>query len=517
MKKVLIVLAVLLAVSTVLGAQSFNAKGGVTAAWGMDLDNGTSGFDVYLDNLDFTAAIGDPKSIEKVSDDDVYGEIIIKNLRVSTLDADASSAATDNNALTTPFNPGNWGFEALAVRWDTLAARLVFGENFAVGIWGYDTAYESYSRRGGLDTNWGFLKNAYDYYLFDGSYGSDNVTAAQYNSWDATNGSPNNRVYFLPHSFVYSAFTKNDGITLNLSIPQVLDFAMYVDSWKKWDATDRFSEIGGAELPEGDNAYVLTPMVALTAVENLTFKLLGKFDLGVPVLASGGAAAPAFAALASYKIAIGEDISITPAVAFDGQIGDYDGFTGSAYSAESSDGFDWGLAAGLNVGLKNTTLAVNFGMGSNSNEDDADVAGDESFTSNSMNLTASLSFGLVEGLMVKAAFEYIDPVSAYTAAGVAAAADTIDEDETIGVAAELSYDIKVSEKGALTPYVKFSMDNKEDYDNYAMYMKVGASAKGVMENTTLFLEWASNDLSGVEVYSTGEVIGQIKLGTTISF
>jgi hypothetical protein len=324
--------------------------------------------------------------------------------------------------------------------------------------------------------NW-YIKNAYQYEIFDGAYGgSDNDTSlAVYNSdnWD--------HPFFDPHG-ISDSIDVDDVIAAKLSIPDVMNIQLDVGSRDSWASATYV------------NDYAFRAGVNLTAVENLTLAAGMNMAAGYyynQYIAAG--------AKVAYKIMIGEEDSIEPIVALTYTT---ESETQTGYESEAVGDGAMGVSGGLtaNVAGIKATAFVGYQI--------PDLSGSDS---NQLAFTVALDMGLVENLTLQAAFANETITTAGTVSG------GVNE-----MHAKIAYAIAAGDI-TITPAVQVSYDDRDisvgAIDDEALYAKVEITVAGLLDNTTFSLRWDSNDLMDNEtaVPGDGDVLGQVVFKTKISF
>jgi hypothetical protein len=519
MKKLIAVFAALLAITGFAAAQSptFSAEGGVYFDVGMDADNLASGFVVGLDKLRFKVDVTDKNTVEKAAsgDEQVYGDIKISGLRVAT---DNDSSHKDTYLADAHTSTTDWTKRPLYLLWDQLQAKIVLGPLFSATFL-YNN-YNNFHHALQLTSYNGdgyYLKNAYDYYLFDNTYGEDNATGSLNNGWETegVDQEPTNRVFFKASNYKFHDHVTQDAyLNLTLSLPSMADITAMVASYKTYDDTSRFTD---SYSIAAKNSYSGILSASLKAVPKLTAVAAASFDIGVPDFGSAVDTSEysplAFSGRVGYEFSLADELTITPQLAFDCQLPDADLIGGYV---ESTDGFDFAAAGGIQVDFYKSTFTLNAGFGYDGSTNADPV--------NSLRATAALVFKTVENLNVKAAFEYIDD-NLDNDTNNDGKIDSLDAiDATYGAALEAAYSLPISENGILMPYGKFSADTKEapncwnlSGSGIPMYAQAGVVLSGIVTNTKFDLYWHSNDLSDIENGTKGSRVGEIVFRTTISF
>jgi hypothetical protein len=446
----------------------------------MDLDNSTSGFKYVMDGVQLKLTIPTGNAAAKktgAEGDTLYGEIAVNNIRLY-----AESA----------YGIGDYSSTGLNLKWDDVVAKLVMGP-LSIGIKGGASTTINYEGNKS-DSFW--LKNAYDYPVYKGRYGSDDQTAAKANSWESWN-----QVQFDVPGYDY-AWTTNYGIYAKYVIASIADLQLDIASFKAWDDTsDLDSVTAGAQTrfdtgDQGDNAYAGRFTANITAVPNLTAKLGANFGFGYTD-ASGVAVAQRAIALGAqlgYGIAIGEDIKITPAVGLD-------------YGMVDPEA-QFSLAGGLTAEIKGAKIVANVGWA------DLPAANDSAMA---YTITAVLG-PLVPNLTAQAFYEAVD------------ASMTATNNDTMAVGGKIGYKIMANETVSITPSVTVTMDNKDDATNARwadttendLYVKAGVDIGGLLDNTTFSINWDSCDLQNDAGYvATGAAsngkLGQLVFTVKVSF
>ncbi len=485
-------------------AQTFSATGGVRWDVGMDIDHNTSGFEVVVKDLRFDAALGDPTTVEKTGEKFPYSQISINGLRIST-DNDASHSSEYITPNPSSINAStDWGSRNLTLRWNQLSAKMVFSDFFNVVLWynNYNAYYHAVTFTTYNGDGYG-IANAYAYSIYSGLYGGTDVSSSLYNSWEVSGDDsvPTNKVFFKASNYSWKAPTSNAFITANFSIPAIADFTAQVGSYKSYQDNTRFVYDGGeVATTVGNHGYSGIFTVKLTAIENLNVVAAVAGDVGTPDIVYSPLA---FGGKAEYTFAVADDIAITPALYFDGQLPDIDTYSGAPTPVKSTDKFDCAFAGGLKFDAFGSVATVNVGYGINgayvSTTDRSDA------TKQSLRGTAAVAFSSIENLTIKAAVEYVD--------------DNLDadNDDTFGYHGFVSYDLLLGD-AIVTPFAEFSSTNLNHVADYDFFAKAGVTFSGFMKNTTFKLFWDSNDLTGEYTpYSMDDRYGRIVFRTDIKF
>jgi len=455
-------IALLIVFLTIIALTSF-AEGGATvkvtgaikAQWGMDIDNSTTGFKYVVDGLEVVmkpaVEAGEAKKTG-AEGETVYGEIKMGGLR---LEADSGwGGMTDYSSA------------AVNMKWDELSAKVVLGPLTIMLKNGAGTTinYE------GAKANSFWLTNAYDYAVFSKRYGADDGSnsAATANSWEGWN-----QIQFVTPGNYFSQ-TTNYGIVAKYSVPSVVDLGLDLASFKAWDSIAIYDAVAN----DNDNAYAARVTASVTAVPNLTLNLGASFGFNY---ATADAKDAALGAKLSYAIALGEGMSLTPGVALD--------------MALPATDQPISVTGGVKLVVAKSTITANVGY---------------DLSTDSLAYTIAAMIGAIDGLTLNAAYEAID------------ADTTVTGDDTMAVHAKLGYGIKVDDKVTVTPSFQMSMDNKADLageeadDNVNdLFAKVAVDITGAIPNTTLSLNWDSNDFQNTT--AGAQTMGQFVVTTKISF
>ncbi len=258
MKKILFFIAMVAMIAAMASAQiTVSASGSAGIKFGMDLDEGDTGF-MYDGSCTISIAPEiDKGSAGSEAGDSVYGQISVADIKLETGDV------------------GEGGSAALTLSVGDITANLVLG----------DLTINLYNDAGvGVGGNSG-PANAYTYKIFSAKYGA---TAAENEDLSTVGLSE-------------ASITTNAGIEAKYVITDIATIAVDFMSFSDWTN----QEVSGAH----NNAYAVKGEVSLTAVENLDLSVAANTDVNywdnpsVAVLATVG-----------YTIGIGEEDSIKPSV-----------------------------------------------------------------------------------------------------------------------------------------------------------------------------------------------------------
>jgi len=332
-------------------------------------------------------------------------------------------------------------------------AKLVLG-NLTIGLWSGAEAVINYMGAAQGDY---YLQNAYAYSVFDGEYGGGNATKAKEN-WDGVKDK------FDPMG-IKDDIAGGYGIEVALSLPDVMNIAIDVKSHDDWAKSTNVY----------DNEYAFKAAVDLTAVENLTFGAGANFSNYTTddTWAVG--------AKVGYTIGIGESDSIMPIAAVT-----YD---------SGSNGNLW-IAGGVDAAIAGIDITGYVAYNS------PDLTG----TTSNLNYTVALNMGAVENLTAQAALEMTNAMAgAATTTGMA-------------IHGKIGYAIAAGDI-TITPSAQASYDDPDSTVTLddALYAKVEVAVAGLLDNTTFYLNWDSNDLSDHENSVATEILGQLVLSAKISF
>lgn len=314
-----------------------------------------------------------------------------------------------------------------------------------------------------------WLTNAYDYAIFSQRYGADGNanSAATANGWEGWN-----QIQFVTPGNYFNQ-TTNYGIVAKFSVPSVVDLGVDLASFKAWDSIAIYDAVAN----DNDNAYAGRVTASVTAVPNLTLNMGACFGFGY---AAADAKDAALGARLSYAIALGEGMSVTPGVAVD--------------MALPATNQPISVTGGVKLVVAKSTITANVGY---------------DLSTSSMAYTLAAMIGAIDGLTLNAAYEAIDPNTAVAA------------DDTMAVHVKLGYGIKV-DKATITPSFQMSLDNKADGATEAaddtasdLFAKVAVDITGAIPNTTLSLNWDSNDFQNTT--AGVQTMGQFVFTTRVSF
>lgn len=430
-KKLLVLTAMLLVVSTTIMSQTaFTVDGGIKTEWGYDIDTGATGFRTSLDNLGVKIEnpFGENWATTESSNEN-YGKLVVGNIR---LQLDGAKNDTDFNEFSTGFDEGY----NVELRYANLQARLVLGD-FALHLYRWAKAgsrpielmdRENYN-------NDGLFQNAYDYSIFYGDYGEDDITLA---------GDKNS---FTPFG-AREKINFGDGIDLEYTFSKLGSIYVSTNSTEDWTVDEDDEDI---------NKYNFTAGVALTPVEDLALELEGCGAFYDEYSETHRLTA---AARVSYNFYVGSDISIAPVV-------------GAEFRApnDTDNTYDLAVAGGAKLDLFATYITgyVSYERPEETEEgDDSDV---ETFK-----YTISANVETIDYLTIQAAYER----TTYDA-----------------VHAKVAYEF-FNDGVTITPMAQYSLNNKDDADTYQHYIYAGVEAEGIFDNTTFGLNWKSNNIMADE-------------------
>ena len=426
MKKILFFIAMVAMIAAMAPAQvAVDVSGSVTTNFGLDLDEMDTGFEGSGSATATVSMDVDPTSAASAVEDGdtVYGQFSVGDI---ALEADTSGTAALTLAIGDP------------------SAKIVLG-NLTINLNASDLS---------VDYNAG-LDNAYEYSIYSLRYGGSS----------AAHGS-------LTVAGIGAAdIDGNAGIELVMSIPDIVDLALDVESHDSWTVADY------------ENEYAIRGQVALTAVEGLELEVACNTDINYwenPSVALG--------AKASYAIGIGDEDSITPAVNFMYDFG------------EEAMGF----GGGINAAVAGIVVTANASFA------DTDLSATQSGESLNYTVAADVG-GLVDGLTLQVAFGAYNTLGATVSTG-------------IELHAKAAYALAAGDM-TITPSFECSADDPNidaaaEWDN-SFFAKAAVEISGLIDNTTFKLHWDSNDLTQTEqaLGLTGAgpgPMGQIVLDTTVS-
>jgi len=478
MKKILFFIAMVALIASFASAQmNVSVSGATKSQFGIDLDTMDTGLNWAADGIELKITSDLPETEHKASGeegDTAYGEIGINGIE---LIADNGYNGLD----------GDYGSSNMTMTWDALWVKLVLGD-LTVKLRNGPSTTVDYQ---GADDSW-YLQNAYNYSIFSGMYGGGNSTLAvakSYESW--------NTVYFNPQIYDTTATesvleddiedpldgnVENDpnyGIQLVYAIPSVMDIMFDVASHDSWSDTTT------------ENEYAFKAGIDLKAVENLTFQAGANFSNYAETqgLAVGGKV--------GYTIGIGESDSIKPVVALS-YINEYDLYTLDpktfiGHAAVDALGVSGGVEASV-AGIKAAAYAAMF-------VPDLDNSDTSLFAT-----TVTADVGAVENLTVQLALEMVSLI------------DPAITDTHMGIHAKLGYAIAAGDI-TITPSVQGSFNDPSDQvtDDEELFMKAEIAIAGLLDNTTFYLNWDSNELMDNNNAVAGDTMGQLVFTTKVSF
>lgn len=457
MKKVTLLIVFMLMIAFVYAEDAkVTVTGAWKAQWGMDIDNQTTGFKYVMDGLQIKvhpAVAANSAKKTGAEGETAYGEISMSNIR---LEADSGWNGMTNYASTTVY-----------AKWDALVAKIVMG-NLTISF--KDGASTEINYEGAKQDGF-WLTNAYDYPVFSKRYGSDgdSKTAAKANGWEGWN-----QVQFGTPGSWYSQ-TMNYGVVAKLAVPNVVNLGIDLASYKAWDDTARF----GDDALESDNAYAGRVTAEVTAVKDLILNAGANFGFGYGT-ANPDAKDIALGARLGYKVAMGTDMSLTPSAAIDVAL---------------MDPVAVSVTGGVALALPSSKITANVGY---------------DMVDNGFACTVAANIGMIPNLTLQAALELVD------------ADATADGGDTMAIHGKLAYGIMATEKVKVTPSVQVTYDNKDDaaldtdiVDDSVedMFVKVGLDIAGLLANTTISLNWDSNDLNNTtaDVDTLGQFVATVRI------
>jgi hypothetical protein len=446
MKKILFFIAMVVMIAAVASAQiAVTASGSAKTSFGVDLDDMDTGFDASGSGKISVAPEIDMASASSAVEegDTVYGEFTIKSIELKTDDAEEtiSSGLVSQN---------------LYLKIDGIAAKIVLGD-LTINLWKDPSNSVDYNTA---------IVNAYDYAIFDGIYG-DNGTMKDIDNGDGE---------FVPGGLAADSIPANAGIGLVYAIPSIADIKVDVlshDIWTHMDPAD-----------VSDNYYSFRIGLALTAVENLTFEAsMNLANFAGQFVAVGGKV--------GYKVAIGEEDSVTPMV-------------GVMYKTDYVGG-EMGVSGGVNAAVAGAVITANAAWY------DTELAADGS---NLDFVIAADLGGLVEGLTAQVAYQSVTVTTTYPT-------------NSMGIHAKFGYELAAGDL-TITPSVEGSYDDPNTYNtnpafeaDEELYLKADVSVAGLVDNTVFSLGWDSEDLAGHEPTKIAPdykkaALGQLVLSAEVS-
>lgn len=464
MKKAIALLATLVVLTTTAFAEATVSVGGTMKThWGVDLDESQTGFKSEVDG--FTVTVNNPvdKDSKSSEGEDFYGQVSVSGIEIYADTGWNNGDADSDNDNRTP----------MYLKFGSFGASLYLGP---VTIGMYDGWGTKTSGTQGIDymgnNGWSYyLQNAYEYDLYDGTYGADNRTSAVAN--DNTDWAKD---YFAPRaSSGNSSWGKGtNGVDFKYGLDGVADFTVGLNSNGDWTENK-------------DNEYNGKFAVSVTAVDGLTLNAgvaTGFYD----------DQDVNFGAKLGYDVKAGDDITVTPLIGLDG-----------VNSAADNTDLGLSIAGGVKAVVMNTTLTAFFGKELSNTNKDADEA--------DPNVTVALNVGTIDNLTLQAAVESVGAL------------------ETLGIHSKVGYDIAVGDI-TVKPSVGFAFHNKTTTttagteevkeDSYTTdkgntielptyeietsstsiskagddkaFIQAGVDIEGLVANTVFSLGWDSNDL-----------------------
>jgi hypothetical protein len=470
MKKILIFIAMVAMIASVVSAQAtVSVSGAIKTEIGMDLDTMDTGIKIEGDGVQISIAT--PLDItEKVAGaaddgDTVYGEIGISGITIK-IDTGWNGAAGSYADM----NAESAGDDHWELAWGKVYSKLVLG-NFTV-LLGQDAGTDiNYQGEG--NWNW-YLKNAYEYPIFNGTYGGDSHATIAENNDDSKN---------WEHPFfdvVALADTTAHGSTIAaiLAIPSIIDIRVDAASRDTWE--QQAQDPIDTDDDEYYNQYLIKASIDLKAVENLTVMAGINFSNYQDYYSGVMDETLAIGAKLGYKIMIGESDYVSPVAALT-FLTDNDGAMAVSGGLEANVA---GIKATAYTGYQIPDLSTP--------------------TTSLLAYTLALDLGLVENLTVQVAYAN---QTTTTNGSVSAWVNELH--------GKLAYAIAVGDV-TITPSAQLSWDDKTVYTG-SLYAKAEVSLAGVLDNTTFSLRWDSNDLSDEENYVETHTLGQLVFKTKVSF
>lgn len=468
MKKILMVLLMTALVAGFVFAEGPSNEASVTLSaevsttFGVDLDNGTSGFKNDA-SANLELIFGDEADVEKTGDG-VYGYIKIEDAKLSNGDGDVYASPGDADQLLV-FTTGD------------IVGKVVFGPAY-VTLWdggkpsaSVDEASAVYAAR----------VDKYD-------------PTARYGVFDATTGLWSSQYGFSGLDF-YDGLGKDPtaesgGVTFGYMYEDMFEAGFDLTSAYAWDNPATFE---GAGNEKDANAYNLRPWISVTAVDNLTIDASTLVAFGYDADQD-----TAFGANAEYEYALDETFSLVPVVGVD-------------YYMPAASGADnaYSLAGGLRLKWPGTY------------DDDADNAIFEertvfsgvtvgfdysnNGTDGDMNLNVSAWEDTEEGLIPDLGFGF-----AYEMANVM-------EELALETTSAMQFlvDYKIDN---ITPYagMHYSFESDSAAQAEEMYLKAGVDISGIIPMCDLGIYWDSNEMT-TGVGANEDKNGALTTEFTISF
>jgi hypothetical protein len=343
-------------------------------------------------------------------------------------------------------------------------------------------------------------------------YGQIPDLAAPYMPYSGKYGATAGTVLLSDKAGAAGPSTVAAGATIDFMVPSVVEVAVSFGSPAWSDGTT--AATGTSSLPDlTKNNFAALAKVALLAVPNLTLEAKAstgfggvsqKYDMGI-------------GAKVGYKLMLGDKYYLKPNVAFHMETpaggtksamvlgaGVLFGFGGAkadcmgkTYFFGAGGSQDWGFYPGVAVSIQN--YADNAGITG---------LGWTQGKGTSINVSAWTNADLVPGLKAGVAYE-IDNLTPAT--GVT---------QKSGLSAVVTYAL-TADKLTITP--KFGLNTYSDSlvtTNNTMFVKAGVDVAGLINNTTLSVQYDSNDMTtGLNNVATGkkDKLGKLAVTCKISF
>jgi len=342
-------------------------------------------------------------------------------------------------------------------------------------------------------------------------YGQIPDLAAPYMPYSGKYGSTAGTVLLSDKAGAAGPSTVAAGATVDFTVPKVVEVALSFGSPAWADGTTGITGTGGLAAAAKNNFGALAK-VSLLAVDNLTVEAKAstgfggdsttKYDMGI-------------GAKVGYKLMLGDKYYLKPNVAFHmetpaGQTksamvlgaGVLFGFGGAkadcmgkTYFFSAGGSQDWGFYPGVAVSIQNyADIAGITGLGWTQGK------------GTSINVSAWTNADFVPGLKAGVAYE-IDNLTPAT--GVT---------QKSGLSAVVTYAL-TADKLTITP--KFCLNTYSDSlvtANNTMFVKAGVDVAGLINNTTLSVQYDSNDMTTGLTHGTAkDKLGKIAVTCKLAF
>lgn len=464
MKKFLFVIGLIALVVSGVSAQEGAAveiSGALKAQFGVDLDYSDTGFKYVADGLQIKikpAVAEDEHIAGDVDGDGMYAEIGVNGIR---LEADSGWGGMDSAHQEGPVNSGStpatvdtdndgiitvdefdaalqaadaddsYGEDRVIMKWKAVWAKIVLG-NLVIKL--KDGPGLDINFAGANKYSW-YLKNAYDYEVFDGQYGGTDISKAVALDWESWNN-----IYFDPTTanIGIDDIATNYKIQAQYTLPETAVISLDLGSTSDW--TDN-----GAT----PNQYAFRLSADVQAVENLTLTAGGNFAnytgqyLGLGLKAG-------------YKVALNDTDSVSPIAAVH-------------YNTDAGNG-DMSVSGGIDATVSGIHLTAYAGYSTDL----------EAAATTAVAYTVAADITTVENLILKGAYEVTpSTMAAHAKVGYS----IVDGDKKITPSVQFSTDNPNTAATAIDYYLKGEIAFEGFLENSTFYLNYDSNDMSDASNT----------------------------------